>query len=321
MTATTKPPGHADGPKKAARFSSMEILGFSDSTRVWSDSPLPAPPQLALPRRGRHETTDEPDPLAGWEPSAVGREFEGGNVRWARVLILVLLATAVGISGYVLYQRQGVSVERAVGQLRQEGSELLRLMEPMSALNSEIVAVETPANTDVLPEVEASARSLFNASSTVEGPQRALAAEAASKSLDAAQVLSDAIAYRRAVTPILVAPILETDPTLIQLDEAARDFGDWQIGFDAVRTALPGGMFAEVTEALDTLSGDLSNVLSGYIDALREDDESGARARLEALGGQMSGIAELLDDTLSDIQSRIAARIAETGATLESLLS
>ncbi|HEX6221733.1 MAG TPA: hypothetical protein VF115_11615, partial [Acidimicrobiia bacterium] len=103
---------------------------------------------------------------------------------------------------------------------------------------------------------------------------------------------------------------------LVELDEAARGFGDWQLRFDEVRTALPDQTMTAITEQLDILSGDLPRILSRYMDALREDDETLASSVLADLATRLSDIEDLMVESLAQIQTRVADRMADTQRSL-----
>ena len=123
-----------------------------------------------------------------------------------------------------------------------------------------------------------------------------------------------------AVLPVLTVPVLETDPSLISLDEAARSFGDWHARFDSVRSALPTGVMQEVTTELGTISVRMQNALSRYLDALRQDDQPAAAAVVQDLSDSLSRAEEVLFSSLSDVQDRAASRIGSSLERIELLL-
>jgi len=107
---------------------------------------------------------------------------------------------------------------------------------------------------------------------------------------------------------------------MIELDEAARDFGDWQLRFEDIRTALPEQTMTATTQQLDILSGDLAGILTRYMDALREDDQDAAIGVLDELAGRLDVVQEEMVASLEEIQSRVAERTAETEAALSVVL-
>jgi hypothetical protein len=149
---------------------------------------------------------------------------------------------------------------------------------------------------------------------------RRAASEAAGSALDGVRLATEAHAYRAAALPSLAAPEFETDPSLIELDEAARDFGDWQLAFDVVRTALSERVMSDATQQLDILSGDLNAFLTRYVDALREDDRAGAGEVVSDLETRLEEIGEVLERSVEEVQTRVSIRIDETKGALDRLL-
>lgn len=312
MTATISPPDKGPAERHGLRLSSMEILGFSDSASTWSDAPPPTPSES--PRRGRHETT-----VADLQPQEFGGRLTGSNVRWGLVSLMVLLFVGVVGLGYWLYQRPIAQEQASLGQLDTRAADLEATLPLLEQANEDLLT-ETPAGEAAdLFEVESAARALFETSGDLGSSQtdaRAAASQASSSTLDAVRLATAAGSYRAAVLPQLEAPALETDPELIALDEAARQFGDWQLSFNDVRTALRGDVMSGVTEQLDILSGDLAAVLGRYVDALREDDMAAADSVLADLDGRLADIRDQLDSAVGDVQVRIDERIAEAGSAL-----
>ena len=102
-------------------------------------------------------------------------------------------------------------------------------------------------------------------------------------SFEIVRQLRDGLAYRGALEPMLVAPALETDPTLTDMATATLEFSKWRSEFDNVRSALPEGVAATVTFALDEFSADLESRQGTYLDAIRNDDRAGAETALQSL--------------------------------------
>lgn len=312
MTATIKPPDKGPAERHGLRLSSMEILGFSDSSSMWSDAPTSAPPKS--PRRGRHETT-----VADLQPQEFGGRLTGSNVRWGLVSLMVLLFVGVVGLGYWLYQRPIAQEQASLSQLNTRAADLETALPRLAQANEDLLAETPTGEASDLFEVESAARVLFETSGELGSSQtdtRAAASQASSSTLDAVRLATATGSYRAAVLPQLEAPVLETDPELIALDEAARQFGDWQLSFNEVRTALRGDVLTDVTEQLDILSGDLAAVLGRYVDALREDDMSAANSVVGDLDGRLADVREQLDSAVSDVQLRIDERIAEARAAL-----
>lgn len=322
MTATTKPPlRESPPPVRRLRFSSMETLGFSDATSIWSDTPMatPAPPQP----RGRHlAPPPEPDPLAEWQPQEFGSQLNRGNLRWGLLIGIFLLAAGATAFGLWLYQRPNAQTLASAQLLVTHAEQLSEALPDLESFNATLLAGgPEPAATDLFA-VDGAARDLFDAAGDVPAsPSRSAAAAAAGSALDGVRLAGDAHSYRMAVLPTLVPPALQTVPALIELDEAARNFGEWQLRFDNVRSALPSGTLPHVTEQLDVLSGDLTTILGDYVDALREDDEAATEQVLAVLGERLGEVATTLSVAVEEIQVRVSTRITEARAALDSLLN
>jgi hypothetical protein len=327
MTATIKPPERKTSVhRRPLRFSSLETLGFADATSTWSDTPrvvVPQHPQTTgeVPIRGRHEAG--PDPLSSWHPEEIGGRLTGGNVRWGLVSILVLVLAGAGALGYWLYQHPTSLEQASLATVTEHARSLRASIDNVGTFNSALLDdTESPATADLFA-VEAEARALFNSSGSLDGSAttlRSAALRAASSTLDGIRLASDAHSYRAAVLPILAAPRLETDPELIALDEAARQFGAWQLSFDQARSALPDQVLPDVTQQLDILSGDLTSILGRYVDALREDDEAAANGALLELNSRLAQIQGFMNETIRDIQERVSSRLAEVRESLGHLL-
>jgi hypothetical protein len=315
MTATIKPPDKGPAERRGLRMSSMEILGFSDSTSTWSDSPTP--PTSETTHRGRHETT-----VADLQPEEFGGRLIGGNVRWGLVTIFALLLLGLVGFGYWVYQRPLTQQQASLDALATDASELEDVIPVLEEVNAELLTSEPSTVSADLSTVETAARSLFDRSGEISGSQdvRAAASQASRSALDGVRLAIEARSYRAAVLPILEAPQLETDPALIELDEAARQFGSWQLSFDNVRTALPDDVLSSVTERLDIISGDLAAVLSSYVDALREDDKAGAEAVLADLAAHLDETRGSLETALGDVQTRVDVRLEEVGLAIDRIL-
>lgn len=329
MTATIRPPERGSLTRKPLRFSSLESLGFSSAASIWSDPGTATPvssPATAIPvlRRGRHEAAPhEPETVADWRPEDFGGRLTGGNVRWGLVaMVIVLLAGAVGF-GYWLYQRPALVEEASAAELVARANALDEVLPELEEFNQNLLSLDPATGTSSLFSVESEARALFEASGGLADTQsemRRASSEAAGSALDGVRLINEAHSYRSAVLPILTLPDLETDPELIALDEAARAFGDWQLVFDDVRSALPESVMSDVTRRLDMLAGNLDSILTNYVDALREDNPEAAQGVLSDLGGRLGEIHESMDSAIEDVQTRVTTRVEETRHALEAIL-
>jgi hypothetical protein len=236
--------------------------------------------------------------------------------------MVIVVTLLIGV-GYWLYQRPSTALVEAEAAL---GPSALALGDSLSGLEifTEGLTVDGAANdATALTAVDEAARRLFTVSGDLSEDERGTrtsAVTASGAALDAVRLAGDAQAYRSAVSPLLVVPELETDPALIELDEAARSFGEWQLVYDEVRGALPEGVLPEVTAALGVLSTDLAGILSQYMDALAADDMGATEAALADLGDRLVEIETTLSAGLADTQERVLARIDETRAALADIV-
>jgi len=323
MTATTKPPVEERRARpRPIRFSSMETLGFSNPSATWTDSPIHVP-VTPNAHRGRHEAPEpEEKTVADWDPQDFGVRLTARNVRWSIVLVALVVLSGIGGVAYWLYQRPLAQAEASLTSLSAGAQSLRDALPTLESFASFLTTNQTADSTDLF-EVDAAARALFDASGNLSGSGselRSSAAAASTSALDAVRLAGGASSYRLAVTPILAAPELETDPDMIELDEAARDFGDWQLRFEDIRTALPEQTMTATTQQLDILSGDLAGILTRYMDALREDDQDAAIGVLDELAARLDVVQEEMVASLEEIQSRVAERTAETEAALSVVL-
>lgn len=316
MTATLRPPAKDSDDRRVLRFSSMEILGFSDSASTWSESPTPTTPRTT--KRGRHEAT-----VADLAPVDIGGPLTRGNVRWWLVTVILLLVAGLAGLGYLVYRRPMVQELASIETVLAQASDLASAIPVLEQFNKNMPDADPSRGTSELFAVESSARSLFEASGQLESSHadmKTAASQASTSVLDGIRLATEAHSYRAALLPVLQTPDLETDPDLIELDEAARMFGDWQLGFNNVRGALPDAVLADVTQQLDILSGDLASIMGRYVDALREDDRVQAEKVRADLGLRLEEIESQLDTTLADVQTRVDIRIEEALAALDQVL-
>jgi hypothetical protein len=225
--------------------------------------------------------------------------------------------------GLWLYQRPQTEANAAVAALDAEAGALASSLPALEALNAALTDdLENLSDIDATNVDEASRR-LFDAGSGLPASEtelRVLATGAASSALDGVRLAEEARAYSLAVDPVLASPGLETDPAVIALDDAARSFGAWQLRFDDVRTALPDTVFPDVSQQLDVLSGDLADILSRYVDALRTDDQTAADTVVVELEDRLADVSEMLRLALVDVQDRVEQRIGEARLALEDIL-
>jgi hypothetical protein len=303
----------------------MESLGFSNPSSTWSDTPEATNTSPYVELKGRHVAPPaEPDTLADWQPEEFGGRLTGSNVRWSLTSLVLVVVAGLGALGFWLYQRPATQAAASATVAMAHAENLSDVLPDLEAFNASLLNPTEAADPATLFAVDAAARSLFEASGdlpTSDAKTRTAAATASSAALDGTRLAGDAHAYQLAVLPILVAPELETDPNLIELDEAARRFGEWQLLFNDVRNALPEGVMAPTTEQLDIISGEFASILSSYVDALRADDQGATEGVLAGLGSRLGEIAEQMASSVTDVQGRVSARVEEARAALEQLPS
>jgi hypothetical protein len=313
MTATIKPPD-PEVKSRPIRFSSMESLGFSNPSSVWTDR---RPDEEKIPK------ILEPNSVADWRPGEFEAQLEGGNFRWGVLLASLLVMIGIASGGIWLYLQPAAEAAASTEAVTEAATQLDSSLSALDNFNATLSGPGIESETSLLFVTDAAARALFEASGNLppaEASTRSAAAAASSATLDGIRLAGDAHSYRLAVSPMLIAPELETDPNLIELDEAARAFGDWQLRFDNVRAALPDGVLPQLTEQLDVLSGDLTAILGDYVDALRQDDPAAAGDVVASLATRLEGVAEDLDSLMLETQGRVEQRISEAKTALRVLL-
>lgn len=327
MTATTRRP-EPDGPRhkkrptrRKARFSSMEALGFIETpmmTSSWSTSPPPRPITPPPP-------PVEDDPFAGWQPNKGSSELTERRFRWGMASVLTLIIGGLTVAGLWLWQRPEAMAAASSSEVTTSAETLESELVGLRDTNNNLLGPEfdsSAASAQSLA-VDGAARALFDtagALSDAAAPRRSLAVDVATTALDASRLIRDAVAYRSAVIPILVAPDLETDPDLIGLDDAVRDFGAWQQQFNQVRSALPTGTMSEVSSELELVAGNLASIQGRYVDALRDDDRLAAEGVLKDLAEQMSQVEESLINSLEEVQARADDLIGDSLAGIGDLV-
>lgn len=302
----------------------MESLGFieEDLTRVssWQTPPTVSPGSESTPSQ-----VAKVDPFDDWSPTEVGRGLLTGRVRWTVLVGVVMMCAGIaGVAAWI-YQRPAELARDALVELETTAGALQPAVLALHAANDHLLSPldRTSSHTQSLLEVDKRARALYEASASLTAAQssdRVLAADAASAALEASATLRDGLGYRAGIVPILAMPELQTDPQLIELDEAALAFGEWQAQFDAVLTALPEQILAPLTAELASISGTLESSRMLYLDALRNDDPDAAQAVLDTLQGRLSAAETLLEEELVGVHARVALRIEASLAAIDSLV-
>lgn len=327
MTATSHPK------RGLMRLTSMETLGFLEApSRTWTTPPaqLPVMDQgvdndeptglIALPvgRHSRHaqpsgelvrdiwDSTDLNAPsLLDWSPETFGSKHLGGRrFRWPMILLVFVLATGALAGGFWLYQEPNSAAESAMGQVRSDAEALTEEIDAISPLIDDLDADRLPEasrDASVFFQVGERARAMFAASVGLpahDAGARAATAEAAGLVIEASRQLMDITAYRTALEPALILPLLETDPGLTDLPTATEAFTEWRSGFENVRAGLPSDIAPEANTALEALIADLEVVQTEYLDALQAGSRSDA---VQVIGTLRANLLSVRQTMLSDV--------------------
>lgn len=315
----------------------MESLGFTESPSVSYVStqikPATEPSRLVSTATHRVITVEEmwdttelhADSLVDWKPKDVNDRKLNKRFRWKLAAGWVLLLGILGAAGYWLYSAPGDAADQAIQDLRINGEALENVLAPLQVavvdLSPELEEI-TLALAEATANVDSASRELFTSAANVpDGGDavRSHATDAATISLSASKSVNTIAAYLGAIVPILTGPSLETDPEIADLADAAAQFAQWQSHFDSVRGVLPDSVLIPVTEALDTLSVELSLIQTTYLDSLREGDRVGALDSVRALEGRLSEVWSMLLTETEVAKTAIAAEIESAGESLDLL--
>jgi hypothetical protein len=303
----------------------MELLGFLDNPGTATTRAPSSRPDADV-TAGRHLPPGDKARIADRAPTELGSELLKGNFRWSALVALILIGAGIAALGAWVTQRPVADRALALAGVQAGAAELRPAVAGMNELNESLSAPEVAIGSvnEALSAVDDLARELFTASAVLpqsEATHRARATAASGDALDATKLLREAYAYRAAVLPVLAAPTLETDPELIEIDEAVRQFGAWQARFDEIRTALPTEVMERVTDELDSVSAQLDTMLSDYVDALRSDDAAAAADVLAGLERRLAATETALFTALGDTQTRVQRHIDSSLFALDLLVS
>jgi hypothetical protein len=240
-------------------------------------------------------------------------------------MLVLILATAFGGAAFWLSQRSNGAAEASAAAVEDRATDLSAALNGIDAIGQQLAGPEPAMDltaTDLF-DLDHAARGLLDASSTLSQSDvdtKTIANDAASLSFEVVRQLRDGLAYRGALEPILVTPTLETDPALTDLATATLEFSEWRAHFDSVRSALPDGVAATVTFALDDLGTRLEATQGTYLDAIRTEDRPGAEEVLLSLESDLDSIRGLMMTTMSGLAGQVDSELAETRALLGRLL-
>lgn len=324
-----------------ARFPSMESLGFFDTPTVatapWVATASPTATASVVTTRPMTSSGDMVQDLwdstelvapslLDWKPTAPDRKhLRARKFRWSRVFLVLIIATALGGAAYWLYQRPSAAAAASAAAVEDQATELSAALDGVADVGGQLSAPEIAVNLSAsdLFEVDNAARGLFDASGDLPGSEtatRSIATNAATLSLDVSRQLRDGLAYRGALEPILLTPALETDPALTDIAAAALEFSEWRAHFESIRSALPEGVAAVVTVALEDFSSGLETRQGSYLDAIRSNDPQGAEAAIQALESDLASIRELMMTTLTGLAGEVDSELDDARALIGRLL-
>ncbi|HEY6628058.1 MAG TPA: hypothetical protein VI193_03655, partial [Acidimicrobiia bacterium] len=310
----------------------MESLGFSDApseTTVVYNAPSqlsttttvitrPTAPTGHLVQDLWDSTELDAPSLVDWKPiSPDRRHLKARRFRWSTVLLLLIVAVAAGGTAFWLYQRSSGAAAASVAAVQEQATQLSASLDGIGPIADQLAAPASTVNltaTDLF-DLDDAARGLFDASVALPDPEtdtETIAGDAASLSFEIVRQLRDGLAYRGALEPMLVAPALETDPTLTDMATATFEFSKWRSEFDNVRAALPEGVAATVTFAVDEFSAGLEAAQGTYLDAIRNDDRAGAEEALQALESDLDSIRGLMLTTMGGLAGQVGSELEET---------
>jgi hypothetical protein len=335
----------------------MESLGFLDApSRSWSTPPPTVPIDDFPPRsngsqvttlvtvqQGRHsehteptgelvkdmwETTELHAPsLLDWTPGSFGTKHLGRRrFRWPVVLSLVIILGTGLAFAYWLYQAPASSAAAALGEVQSEAEALATAIDEVAPLVADLDLDRLPAanqDASVFFQMGETARAMFAASADLPAEasdERSTAADAASLSIDASRQLMDATAYRTALEPALILPLLETDPGLTDLTTATDAFTEWRAGFETVRAALPSGIADQASAALETISAGLETTQTAYLDAIRTGDRTAAVEIVGTLRTDLLGVRQAMLSDVGAVSDSVSSMIEEARTDLTRLL-
>ncbi len=296
----------------------MESLGFFEESVARSTS------WSAAPTEESHSAGTRPDPFETWENTAVQKRLVTGRIRWSSVVgVLMMCAGIAGIAAWI-QQRPIELAQDALNEVMVAAATLEPALLDLDGVTPMLTSESGSARVaPAVIAVEEAARGLFEASIGLNSSQstaRALAERAVNDALAASRMTGESAAFHAAVAPILAPPSLMTDPSLVELDEAAREFGEWQTHFDAVRLALADSVMSRTTVELAVISGDLPSTLSNYLDALRTDDLARATAVLDDLTLRLRAAGEVMATEAVEVETRTSQLIDDALTSVRALL-
>ncbi|MEX1249557.1 MAG: hypothetical protein WEA57_02610, partial [Acidimicrobiia bacterium] len=266
----------------------------------------------------------EADSMADWKPLDVERKLNK-KVRLPLIAIWIVIVGVIGTGGVWLWQNSERNAGTAIAEVQVAGQNLSSTLDPLVAAVASIDPANGPIPDTIFPaatNTDTASRALFSAAAELTGTQatsRSVATDAATQALDATKSLTNMAAYVGAVTPILTAPTLITEPELIDLQTAVSEFGTWRAQFGMVLSNLPEGVLPEVTVELNAIRGDLEAIQGAYVDGLRVDDRIAALDAVRTLEGRLASAWSLLLTGTESAKTAIVEQVESAREALRSL--
>ncbi len=310
--------------KKPMRNSAMEALGFIERPSVsYVEGPSVARSELVsttaqtgLTVAEMWDTTElHADSMVDWQPVDVDERHLNKKIRWPMLLLSLLLVAGLTAGGYYMYQAPASGAQAALAVVVSDGGALGAALNPLETVTEKLTPgqnVDSAAIGSAAADVDDASRELFSSAGELpasESSSRSAATEAATQALDASNNLTGLATYVGAITPVMVAPTLITDPELVDLQTAVSDFGQWRNEFDTVRLSLPEGTMTLVTQELALVSNRLEQIQNAYVDGLRDDDQQAALAAVRDLEGHLSTAWSVLLREADAVKVEVTTRI------------
>lgn len=274
-------------------------------------SEIVAPGTVAMP-----SPAEPDDPFADWRPEEFGRRLSKGRVRWGLLISMAVVFAGVAVAAIWIYERPQEEARQAKAALQTALVNVNEDLVGFQTLNGTLDSstIDASAVNRSLLVLEDSNRRLFTAAGGLpasESLARGRVIQASGTIAEAQRTFTEAYTYRATVVPILAAPAFQTDPSLITLEDAAAAFSEWEARFGTVLSALPDGVFTEVTTRLRSVGQAVPGIQNAYLDALRTEDAEGAATAIETLERSLDTIGTLLFRQLGESKDRVDQLIGE----------
>jgi hypothetical protein len=321
--------------RRRFRLSGLEMFGFIETPGVASAPPTRlvevqveavVVPNPASPSAVTENGVEKSDPFKDWKPEEVESRLVKGRVRWGLVASMVVILTGIAFTAYWVYQLPQAEARQAREAVVTAAGSLETSLADFESLNSDLAASALNGSrvNQVLLDLDNANRELFAAAgrlTAAESEARAIALDLAATVGEAQTAFTQSYTYRLAVIPVLVAPQLETDPSLTDVETAAAGLAEWEARFDSVRTSLPEDVLPEVSTRLNFISAALPGIQQAYLTGLSIGDAEATVDALALLSTSLSQAEALLFDGLADVSGVIQGLVDDSLSELERLRS